>query len=91
MWSFLRCADKTAKPRLCWQTCSAGRNGWTTTAQKQGWITKTAEDFANELKLTRHKYEKAREYLLEMGLVEYKRAGVFGKMAYRLCRENCLN
>lgn len=57
---------------------------------KQGWITKTAEDFANELKLTRHKYEKAREYLLEMGLVEYKRAGVFGKMAYRLCREKLL-
>lgn len=58
--------------------------------KKQGWITKTAEDFANELKLTRHKYEKAREYLLEMGLVEYKRAGVFGKMAYRLCREKLL-
>ncbi|HEZ1565367.1 TPA: hypothetical protein WHF21_000042 [Neisseria meningitidis] len=58
--------------------------------KKQGWITKTAEDFANELKLTRHKYEKAREYLLGMGLVEYKRAGVFGKMAYRLCREKLL-
>lgn len=55
--------------------------------KKQGWITKTAEDFANELKLTRHKYEKARQCLLEMGLIEYKRAGVFGKMAYRLCRE----
>ncbi|MDO6017613.1 hypothetical protein [Neisseria meningitidis] len=58
--------------------------------KKQGWITKTAEDFANELKLTRHKYEKARECLLEMGLIEYKRAGVFGKMAYRLCREKLL-
>lgn len=55
--------------------------------KKQGWITKTAQDFFNHLKMKRHTYEKARQFLLELGVVEYKRAGVFGKMAYRIVRE----
>lgn len=53
----------------------------------QGWFTKTAENFINELGFTRHTYEQARDYLLNLGVIEYKRAGVFGKMTWRICRE----
>lgn len=55
--------------------------------KKQGWITKTAEDFYNDLKMKRPAYEKARNFLLELGVIQYKRAGVFGRMAFRLVRE----
>lgn len=55
--------------------------------KKQGWIIKTAEDFYNDLKMKRPAYEKARNFLLELGVIQYKRAGVFGRMAYRIVRE----
>lgn len=55
--------------------------------KKQGWIIKTAQDFFNDLKMKRQAYEKARAFLLELGVIQYKRAGVFGKMAYRIVRE----
>lgn len=54
--------------------------------KSQGWITKSAEEFA-KLGFTRHSYEKARDFLLNLGVIEYKRAGVFGRMAWRICRE----
>lgn len=55
--------------------------------KKQGWIIKSAKDLFNNLKIKRHTYEKSRAFLLELGVIEYKRTGVFGKMAYRIVRE----
>lgn len=67
---------------------------WTETIEnkpeRNGWIFKTAADLKHELGLTRRGYEKARKFLLEHGLVQYKRGGVHGKMHWRINIEHLL-
>ncbi|MDO4641692.1 MAG: hypothetical protein Q4A84_08365 [Neisseria sp.] len=55
--------------------------------ERQGWLYKSAVDLNNELNLTRRGYEKARKCLLELGVIEYRRAGAHGKMHWRLNRK----
>ena len=52
--------------------------------QRAGWFYKTGTDLKNEIGLTRRGYEKAREILMNLGILDYKRAGVFGKMHFRI-------
>lgn len=62
---------------------------WTGVAEsapeKCGWIYKTAADLDYELGLTRRGYEKARRFLVdELGVMQYRRGGVHGKMHWRV-------
>jgi hypothetical protein len=59
--------------------------------KKQGWVYKTAEHLKQELGLTRRGYEKVRRALLRLGLVQYRRGGVHGKMHWYLNREVLLS
>lgn len=55
--------------------------------ERCGWLYKTAADLKQELGLTRRGYEKVRRALLRLGLVQYRRGGVHGKMHWYLNRE----
>ncbi|WP_244895157.1 hypothetical protein [Neisseria dumasiana] len=55
--------------------------------KKQGWVYKTAVNLKQELGLTRRGYEKVRRILLKLGLVQYRRGGVHGKMHWYINRE----
>ena len=48
--------------------------------ERKGWFFKTAVDLKNELGFTRRAYEKARKLLLSLGVLQYRRSGVHGKM-----------
>ncbi|MDO4997344.1 MAG: hypothetical protein Q4E16_01715 [Neisseria sp.] len=67
---------------------------WSDVAEKEphrnGWIFKTATDLKKEVGLTRRGYEKARKFLYEKGIIQYKRAGVFGKMHWQINKEQLL-
>ncbi|QEY25812.1 hypothetical protein [Neisseria zalophi] len=52
-----------------------------------GWLYKTAAELKKELGLTRRGYEKVRRTLLKLGLVQYRRGGVHGKMHWLLNRD----
>ncbi|WP_107689159.1 hypothetical protein [Neisseria wadsworthii] len=58
--------------------------------ERKGWLYKTAADLKEELGLTRRGYEKARKGLLELGVLQYRRGGVHGKMHWLLNREKLL-
>lgn len=64
---------------------------WSDVADKEpkrcGWLYKTAADLKRELGLTRRGYEKVRRILVELGLVQYRRGGVHGRMHWYLNRE----
>ncbi|WP_037585843.1 hypothetical protein [Stenoxybacter acetivorans] len=49
-----------------------------------GWSWETARDLLEKLGFTRRAYEKARRILLDLGVIEYRRGGVHGKMHWRL-------
>lgn len=51
---------------------------------RNGWLYKSAQDLKNELGLTRRGYEKARSFLLGLGVVQYRRGGVHAKMHWRV-------
>lgn len=55
---------------------------WTDKAKPEakGWVYKTAADLKKELGLTRRGYEKARRCLIDLGLLQYRRSNVHGKM-----------
>ncbi|WP_244895122.1 hypothetical protein [Neisseria dumasiana] len=59
--------------------------------KKQGWVYKTAVNLKQELGLTRRGYEKVRRILLKLGLVQYRRGGVHGKMHWYINREVLLS
>lgn len=67
---------------------------WSEVAEKNpkrcGWIYKTASDLNEEVGLTRRGYEKARKFLSKKGIIQYKRAGVFGKMHWQINKEKLL-
>lgn len=50
--------------------------------KRNGWFYKTAQHLREELGLTRRGYEKARSFLMEKGLLQYRRSGVHGKMHF---------
>lgn len=52
--------------------------------QRNGWFYKTADDLKRELGLGRRGYEKARNFLVEKGILQYRRGGVHGKMHWRV-------
>lgn len=52
--------------------------------QRNGWFYKTVADLKRELGLGRRGYEKARNFLLEKGILQYRRSGVHGKMHWRI-------
>ena len=53
-----------------------------TQPEKCGWFFKTARHLYEELGFTRRAYEKARSFLVEKGLLQYRRGGVHGKMHF---------
>ncbi len=55
--------------------------------ERNGWTWQTASDLFAGLKLSRRGYQKARKKLLEMGILQYRRSGVFGKMHWKLNKE----
>ena len=55
--------------------------------ERNGWIYKTAEQLSEEVGLTRRGYEKARQGLIDLGIIRYKRAQVHGKMFWSINRE----
>jgi hypothetical protein len=55
--------------------------------RRDGWFYKTATDLFNELGLTRRGYEKARQTLLNLGVIQFKKCGVFNKMHFRIVKE----
>ena len=57
---------------------------------RHGWTYQTAENLLAGLQLTRRGYQKAREALLELGVLQYRRSGVFGKMHWKLNKEKLL-
>ncbi len=59
-------------------------------AVREGWIYKSGRNLWEDLGLTRRGYEKARDYLVDLGLVAYKRAGVHGIMNWRLMKQTLL-
>ncbi|WP_373740195.1 hypothetical protein [Neisseria sp.] len=65
--------------------------GWSESAdnepKKHGWVYKTAKHLKEELGLSRRGYEKARKKLLELGVLQYRRGGVHGKMHWYINRE----
>lgn len=52
--------------------------------ERNGWFFQTGKRMLQELGITRRGYEKAREILVGLGILEYKRAGVFAKMHWRV-------
>lgn len=58
--------------------------------KRNGWLFKTAKDLKAEIGLTRRGYEKARRFLFEKGLIQYRRGGVHGKMHWRINKERLL-
>ncbi len=52
--------------------------------EKNGWFFQTGKRMLQELGITRRGYEKAREILVGLGILDYKRAGVFAKMHWRV-------
>ncbi|WP_245911233.1 hypothetical protein [Neisseria iguanae] len=67
---------------------------WSEVAEKDpkrcGWIYKTAADLNEKVGLARRGYEKARKFLSEKGIIQYKRAGVFCKMHWQINKEQLL-
>lgn len=57
---------------------------------RKGWTWQTAADLFDGLKLTRRGYQKARDKLLELGVIQYRRGGVFGRMHWKLNKEKLL-
>ena len=55
--------------------------------ENNGWTYQTAEQLLAGLKLTRRGYQKAREKLMELGVLQYRRSGVFGRMHWKLNKE----
>lgn len=53
-----------------------------TEPQKCGWFYKTAQHLYDELGFTRRAYEKARNFLIKKGLLQYRRGGIHGKMHF---------
>ena len=51
---------------------------------RNGWFWQTAKDLYKEAGLTRRGYEKARRILLDLGVISYRKAGVFNKMHWRI-------
>lgn len=57
---------------------------------KEGWIWKTAPEWAMETSLSESEVEGARKKLLERGLIQYKRAGLPAKPHYLLNKQAIL-
>ena len=51
---------------------------------RNGWFWQTAKDLHKDIGLTRRGYEKARRILLDLGVISYRKAGVFNKMHWRI-------
>ncbi len=58
--------------------------GTPTAEKRDGWFYKTANELKRDIGLTRRGYEKARKFLMNLGILDYKRAGVFAKMHYKI-------
>ena len=53
--------------------------------ERNGWFFQTHKDFLDQFSLKRRGYEKARKVLVEqLGVLEYRRAGFFGRMNWRI-------
>ena len=61
------------------------------TRNEDGWIWKTAPEWAIEAALTASEVEGARKKLIERGLIQYKRAGIPAKPYYRLDKQAILD
>ena len=56
--------------------------------ERNGWFYQTHKDFLEQFTLRRRGYEKARKILVEqLGVIEYRRAGFFGRMHWRVNAE----
>ncbi|PIT50188.1 hypothetical protein [Snodgrassella communis] len=56
--------------------------------ERNGWFYQTHKDFIEQFALKRRGYEKARKVLVEqLGVLEYRRAGFFGRMNWRVNAE----
>ncbi len=57
---------------------------------RDGWFWKTGKDLASEIGITRRGYETAREYLTKLGVLDFKKCGLFNKMHFRINAEKLL-
>ncbi len=57
---------------------------------RDGWFWKTGKDLASEIGITRRGYEAAREYLTGLGVLDFKKCGLFNKMHFRINAEKLL-
>ncbi|MDF7675987.1 hypothetical protein PT286_04465 [Neisseriaceae bacterium ESL0693] len=76
------CADKDAAnvlARLFYKTRMV-ENG---KPERMGWFYLSADEFSMA-NISRRIYEKSRNILIELGVVQYRRAGVFGRMWWKL-------
>ena len=65
---------------------------WTGKGKRDdGWFWKTQREMEEETTLTRYEQETARKHLIKRGLIEEKRAGIPGKLHYRVNVEAITN
>ncbi|WP_434779024.1 hypothetical protein [Neisseria sp. Ec49-e6-T10] len=57
---------------------------------RDGWFWKTGKDLASEIGVTRRGYEVARTYLTNLGVLDFKKGGIFNKMHFRVNAEKLL-
>lgn len=57
---------------------------------RDGWFWKTAKDLAAEIGITRRGYENARSILIDLGVLDFKKCGIFNKMHFRINAEKLL-
>ena len=57
---------------------------------RDGWFWKTGKDLASEIGITRRGYETARESLTNLGVLDFKKCGIFNKMHFRINAEKLL-
>lgn len=60
------------------------------TPHRDGWFWKTGKDLAFEIGITRRGYEVARGYLTSLGVLDFKKGGIFNKMHFRVNAEKLL-
>lgn len=57
---------------------------------RDGWFWKTGRDLAAEIGITRRGYETARDFLTQLGVLDFKKCGLFNKMHFRIKAERLL-
>lgn len=57
---------------------------------RDGWFWKTGKDLANEIGITRRGYETARSFLTQLGILDFKKCGLFNKMHFRVNADTLL-